>query len=170
MPQVRFSGIQHSPEKVTVSSGTECDQQYCWQWMRYGDRTTPQDNYFSAQELEQATNEVARLAEECDALSVRLAEEEIRRAEAELKLQAAEERMMVTEQEVREECWAEMEQRIEDEKQRWRSAWEEEKDCGESSYVDGKLEIMPEVPAVRRSRVFAVRPSRRRDGDDDASI
>ena len=104
-------------------------------------RTTPQDNYFSAQELEQATNEVARLNDECNALSVRLAQEEIKRTEAELKLQAAEERAIGTEQEVREECWAEMEERMEAEKERWRRAWEEERVRGEW-YMDGKLEIM----------------------------
>ena len=117
-----------------------------------GGRNTPQD-YFSAQELEQATNEVVRLTDECNALSVRLAQEEIKRTEAELKLQAAEERMMVTEQDVREECWAEMEERIEEEKERWRRAWEEERVRGER-YVDGKLEIMqkscsPTKPALR---------------------
>ena len=147
---LRYSALAR---EVTVPRVPSVTSTIVGNGMRYGDRATPQDNYFSAQELEQATNEVARLAEECDALSVRLAEEEIRRAEAELKLQAAEERMMVTEQEVREECWAETEQRIEDEKQRWRSAWEEERLRGEQ-YVDGKLEIMqkscsPTKPSFR---------------------
>ena len=104
-------------------------------------RTTPQDNYFSAQELEQATNEVHRLTDECNALAMRLAQEEILRTEAELKLQAQEERMLVTEQEIREECWAEMEERIEEEKERWRRAREEERSRGER-FVDGKLEIL----------------------------
>ncbi len=104
-------------------------------------RTSPQDSYFSAQELEHATNEVARLNEECNALAIRLAQEEIKRTEAELRLQAAEERMVATEQEVREECWSEMEERMEEEKERWRRAWEEERVRGER-YMDGKLEIM----------------------------
>jgi Kinesin motor domain len=104
-------------------------------------RSTPHEHYFSAQELEQATNEVARLTEECNALAVRLAQEEIMRTEAELKLQAAEERMLITEQDVREECWAEMEERMEEEKERWRRAWEEQRLRGER-YVDGKLEIL----------------------------
>lgn len=104
-------------------------------------RTTPHESYFSAQELEHATNEVEKLSEECNALAIRLAQEEIQRTEAELKLQAMEERMLVTEQEIREECWAEMEERIEEEKERWRRAWEEERVRGER-YVDGKLEIM----------------------------
>jgi len=107
-------------------------------------RTTPLDmplNYFSAQELEQAHNEVNRLSEECDVLAVRLTQEEIKRTEAELKLQASEEKALVVEQEIREECWSEMEARIEEEKQRWRMAWEEERLHGEE-YMDGKLEIL----------------------------
>ncbi|KAK5208869.1 hypothetical protein LTR41_005266 [Exophiala xenobiotica] len=107
-------------------------------------RTTPHEinnSYFSAQELEQATNEATRLAEECDALAIRLAEEEIKRTEAELKLQAAEEKLVAMEQEVREECWAEMEQHLDEEKERWRQAWEKEKIQSET-FVDGKLEIL----------------------------
>lgn len=104
-------------------------------------RHTPQDSYFNAQELEQATNEVARLAEECDALVIRLAEEEIKRTEAELKLQAAEEKLEVMEQEVRDECWTEMEEQMEEEKERWRKAWEREKVRTEE-FLDDKLEIL----------------------------
>ncbi|EXJ86647.1 hypothetical protein A1O3_03600 [Capronia epimyces CBS 606.96] len=113
-------------------------------------RNTPQDlhnNYFSAQELEQATNEAARLAEECHILAVRLAEEEINRTEAELKLQAAEEKLVDMEQEVREECWSEMEERMEEEKERWRMAWEQEKMRGEE-FIDGKLEILEKTTQI----------------------
>ena len=102
-------------------------------------RTTP--HAFSAEELEQAANEIARLAEECDQMALRLAEEEHRRNEAELMLQAAEEKAVAVEQEVREECWAEMEARMEEEKARWRLAAEEERVRGEQ-YLDGKIEIL----------------------------
>ncbi|KIW53406.1 hypothetical protein PV05_08981 [Exophiala xenobiotica] len=113
-------------------------------------RTTPHEihnSYFSAQELEQATNEATRLAEECDALAIRVAEEEIKRTEAELKLQAAEEKLVAMEQEVREECWTEMEQHLEDEKERWRQAWEKEKVQTET-FVDGKLEILEKTTKI----------------------
>lgn len=50
-------------------------------------------------------------------------------------------KVMCMEQEIREEMWAEMEERIEEEKERWRRAWEEERSKGEA-FVDGKLEIM----------------------------
>jgi hypothetical protein len=96
---------------------------------------------FSTEELEQAANEIARLSEECDQMAVRLTEEEIRRTECDLKLQAAEERATLIEQQTREECWAEMEARMEEEKQRWRIAWEEEREKSER-YLDGKIEIL----------------------------
>ena len=102
-------------------------------------RTTP--HAFSAEELEQAANEIARLAEECDQMAIRLAEEEHRRNEAELMLQAAEEKAVAVEQEVREECWAEMEARLDEEKARWRLAAEEDRVRGEQ-YLDGKIEIL----------------------------
>jgi hypothetical protein len=102
-----------------------------------GGRLTPQHEYFNTQELEQATNEVARLSEECTVLSVRLTEEEIKRSTAEYKLEAAEER-------IREECWLEMEERLDAEKVRWRLAWDEEKVKGEA-FIDGKLQILEQT-------------------------
>lgn len=107
-------------------------------------RNTPLDgpqSYFSAQELEQAHHEISRLAEECNTLVVRLTEEEIKRTEAELKLQAAEEKALIAEQEVREECWQEMETMLEQEKQRWREAWDTER-FNSQEYMDEKIEIL----------------------------
>ncbi|ETN38019.1 uncharacterized protein HMPREF1541_07642 [Cyphellophora europaea CBS 101466] len=114
-------------------------------------RSSPQDQYYYAQELEQATNEVMRLSEECDTLAVRLAQEEIKRTEAELKLQLVEERAMDQEAQIREECWTEMEEHIAQEKERWRAAWEEERLRGEK-YVDGKLDILSRSPTKTRAR------------------
>ena len=103
------------------------------------------EQFFAAGELEQAAHEIARLSEECDQLVLRLAEEEIRRSEAEFKLQAAlqaaEERALLIEQEVREECWSQMEADIEAEKERWKRAKEEERSKAEG-YLDGKIEIL----------------------------
>jgi hypothetical protein len=111
-----------------------------------GGRLTPNggtryDNQYTAEELEQAANEIARLSEEADLLSVRLAEEEIRRTEVELRLRAAEEKAEAMEAEVREECWSEMEARIEEERERWRKAKEEERVRSEA-YLDGKIGIL----------------------------
>ena len=117
----------------TILNGTTNNKQTT------GGRSSP--HAFSTEELEQATNEIARLSEECDQMAMRLAEEEIRRTECDLKMQAAEERATLVEQEIREECWAQMEARMEEEKQRWRIAWEEEREKSER-YLDGKIEIL----------------------------
>ncbi|KAI9778295.1 MAG: hypothetical protein M1835_004972 [Candelina submexicana] len=87
-------------------------------------RTTP--SFISFEDLELAAQEIARLSEALDVIQVQLAEEEKRRREAEAAWKEAEERCVSIEQDVREECWSEMEGRIEDERRRWRSAWDEE--------------------------------------------
>lgn len=110
----------------------------------HGGRTVSQDinnGYLTAQELEQATNEATRFSEKCVALEVRLAEEEMKRAEAEAAAEAAEDQLVDMEQQVREECWIEMEQHLEEEKERWRNAWEQEKTQNEA-FMDGKLGIL----------------------------
>lgn len=107
-------------------------------------RNTPMETptcYFSPQELEQAQHEVNRLVEETENLVVRLTEEEIKRTEAELKLQAAEDSALLLEQEVREECWQEMEAMLEQEKRRWRAAWDEER-LNSQEFMDEKIEIL----------------------------
>lgn len=106
-------------------------------------------SYFSHnQELDTAHHEISRLAEECNNLSVRLAEEEIKRTEAELKLQASEEKALVAEQEVREECWSEMEEMLREERQRWRAAWKEEK-CNTQDFLDEKIDILDRAGQFR---------------------
>lgn len=113
---------------------------------KHNARQTPHgEQLFTAEELEQAANEIARLSEDCDQLAVRLTEEENKRSEAELKLQAAlqaaEEKALLIEQEVREECWAQMEADMDAERERWRMAKEEERVRAEG-YLDGKIEIL----------------------------
>lgn len=76
--------------------------------------------------VEMAFAEIARLSEEVEVLRVKLNEEEERRREAEEGWQRAEEKTEGIEQETREECWGEMERRLEEERRRWISAWAEE--------------------------------------------
>ncbi|KAI9734642.1 MAG: hypothetical protein M1834_002243 [Cirrosporium novae-zelandiae] len=102
-------------------------------------RSTP--NPLMAEELELAIAEIARLSEDLDVLSVRLAEEEIAREEAETARRAAEERAENIEMDVREECWEEMEQKIEEERRRWKGAWSAEADKNDE-HLDKKLEIL----------------------------
>jgi hypothetical protein len=78
------------------------------------------------EELERAAMEITRLTKDCHGLAVRLAEEEIMRSEIEIRLSAAEDRCVMVEQEVREECWAEMDEMMEDERKRWQKAWDEQ--------------------------------------------
>lgn len=83
-------------------------------------------NGVSAEEYDAAISEIARLGEEVEILAVRLAEEEGRRREAEEEWQRAEERAEDVERLVREECWTEMEAKIDAERRRWMGAWSEE--------------------------------------------
>ncbi|KAL2008360.1 hypothetical protein VTN00DRAFT_8342 [Thermoascus crustaceus] len=106
---------------------------------RLSGRTSPQS--VSIEELEIAAQEIARITEEYEAVVMKLAEEEIARAEAEMKLKAAEERCLMIEQDVREECWAEMDERMEEERKRWQLAWDEQ--IGRSNeHLDKKLELL----------------------------
>jgi hypothetical protein len=102
-------------------------------------RTTPSSN--TAEELEYAAQEIARLTEELDVMGLRLIDEETRRREMEKAWNSAEERCVLVEQEVREECWMEMESRMEEERRRWKGAWGEEADRNDE-HLDRKLEIL----------------------------
>ena len=77
-------------------------------------------------ELEGLKEELGRLADEVEVLGVRLEEEVQRRKEAEEGWRRTEERAEAVEMEVREECWVEMEGRLEEERRRWMGALGEE--------------------------------------------
>src|SRR6202012_1158269 len=47
----------------------------------------------------------------------------------------------------REECWAEMEERLDQERERWRTAWEQERLKSEE-FMDGKLEILEKTAKI----------------------
>lgn len=83
-------------------------------------------NLALSEELEKAVAEIARLTSENETLAVRLAEEEIMRAELEMRLKSSEEKCLLIEQEVREECWADMDGRMEEERKRWQNAFDEQ--------------------------------------------
>ncbi|GAD96750.1 kinesin family protein [Paecilomyces variotii No. 5] len=102
-------------------------------------RTTPQS--ISMEELENAAQEIVRITNECETLAVKLAEEEIARQELEMKLRAAEERCLMIEQDVREECWAEMDERMEEERSRWQLAWDEQVGRHDQ-HIDKKIELI----------------------------
>ncbi|KAL8642331.1 MAG: hypothetical protein Q9228_000953 [Teloschistes exilis] len=108
--------------------------------------------------VEMAFSEIARLSEEVEILGVKFNEEEGRRKEAEEGWQRAEKRAEQIEQQVREECWEEMERRMGDERRRWLGAWGEEADRNDE-HLDRKLDILSrgiqiyEDPADRAEHV-----------------
>ncbi|KAJ6187699.1 hypothetical protein N7519_002607 [Penicillium mononematosum] len=98
-------------------------------------------NFDSSGELERAAAEIARLTRDCHGLAVKLAEEEIARSDAEMRLRAAEERCLMIEQDVREECWAEMDEKTEEERRRWQRAWDEQIGRNDE-HIDKKVELV----------------------------
>ncbi|KAE8138427.1 P-loop containing nucleoside triphosphate hydrolase protein [Aspergillus pseudotamarii] len=98
-------------------------------------------NMATSEELEKALAKIDRLAKENEALSVRLAEEEIMRAELDMRLRTSEETCLVIEQEVREECWAEMDERMEEERKKWQIALEEQAGHNDE-HLDKKIELL----------------------------
>ncbi|PYI27506.1 kinesin family protein [Aspergillus indologenus CBS 114.80] len=97
-------------------------------------------NSVAAEELEKAAAEIERLRAENENLSVRLAEEEVVRTDLAMRLKASEEMCLTIEQDVREECWNEMDERMEEERRRWQSAWDEQTGHNEE-HLDKKLEL-----------------------------
>ncbi|KAJ5514147.1 hypothetical protein N7463_003699 [Penicillium fimorum] len=98
-------------------------------------------NFDSTEELQRAVAETTRLTRDCHGLAVKLAEEEIARSDVEMRLRAAEERCLTIEQDVREECWAEMDERMEEERRRWQRAWDEQIGRNDE-HIDKKVELV----------------------------
>lgn len=117
-------------------------------------RNTPQH---IIEDLEQSYAQITRLSEEVDILSLQLQEERERRVNAEISWQAAEMRMESVEQEIRDECYAEMESRVELERRRWKGAWEEERDMNDE-HLDKKIEILARGIEVFEDEDCEVRP------------
>jgi len=101
-------------------------------------RSTPSATH---EELERAVAEVASLREQLEVTQLRFDEEIQRRRAAEASWKAAEGRIEEVEAEVREEIWAEMEQRLDQEQRRWRAVREEENERNDE-HLDKKLEIL----------------------------
>lgn len=103
-------------------------------------RTSPNTPQIDEGAMEMAFSEIARLNEEVEILSVKLLGEQGRRREAEEEWQRAENRAEEIEIQIREECWQEMERRLDEERRRWLNAWGEEADRNDE-HLDRKLEI-----------------------------
>ncbi|KAF2281547.1 kinesin [Westerdykella ornata] len=93
------------------------------------------------EELDSANSTISRLTSEIEILALRLAEETARRKAVEQSWQAAEMRMQDLEQEIRDECFAAMEEAVEAERRRWRCAWEVEAENQEGR-LDAKIDVV----------------------------
>lgn len=104
-------------------------------------RQSPTATHTDEAVVEMAFSEIARLNEEVEILNLRLNEEEGRRREAEENWQKAEDKSETIEMDVREECWSEMERRVDEERRRWKGAWGAEADRNDE-HLDRKVEIL----------------------------
>ena len=95
----------------------------------------------SAEEMENALRELNELTEERDNFFLQLIEERTRREVAEASLAIVNERMVDLEQEIRDECYEDLEIRIEEERRRWKTVWDEEGDRNDE-HLDQKLDIL----------------------------
>lgn len=93
------------------------------------------------EELENANAEVARLTAEMEVFALRLAEETARRKAAEASWAAAEDHMVDLEQEIRDECYHEMEMAVDQERRRWQTALENEQD-NQQAHIDSKIDVV----------------------------
>ncbi|KAF2834888.1 P-loop containing nucleoside triphosphate hydrolase protein [Patellaria atrata CBS 101060] len=104
----------------------------------------PRTGRVSPSAAEDLDAEILRLAEQLEIAHLRLREEESRRRAAEASWRASESRLEGLEAAVREECFAEMDARLETERRRWQGAWAEETDRNEE-HIDAKIELLSRV-------------------------
>ncbi|KAL8390467.1 hypothetical protein RB595_009511 [Gaeumannomyces hyphopodioides] len=105
---------------------------------------SPSSNTGSSDEratMEAAALEIARLSEELDYMRSTVETERSRRVEAESQLLSLEDRLLELEQEIREDCMVEFEQRLVVEMARWKTSLELEKERGEEHW-DRKVEVL----------------------------
>ncbi|KAI0443152.1 P-loop containing nucleoside triphosphate hydrolase protein [Xylaria telfairii] len=91
--------------------------------------------------MENAALEIARMADMIDQLNAELARESEARMAAEAHFMSMEDRIMDLEQEVREECYADFEQRLAMEMNRWKASLSVEHERGEEHW-DRKVEVL----------------------------
>ncbi|KAI6446795.1 hypothetical protein MCOR22_003637 [Pyricularia oryzae] len=98
--------------------------------------------------MEAAALEIARLSEELEYMRQSCETERARRVEAEDQLLSVEDRLIDLEQEIREDCAAEFEQRLAVELARWKASMELEKERGEEHW-DRKIEVYERAANVQ---------------------
>lgn len=107
------------------------------------DRNSPSDTGRETMEL--AALEIARMSEEIDGLRAELQAEQEQRLETSAHLETLrselEDRLLEKEAEVREECYIEMEQKLQQEMQRWKNIWAMEQESAEE-HLDRKIDLL----------------------------
>ena len=101
-------------------------------------RTTPSA---VLEELESANAEIARLTQEIEIFALRLSEETARRKAAEASWAAAEDHMQDLEQDIRDECYVELETAVDQERRRWQAALDNEQD-NQQAHLDSKIDVV----------------------------
>lgn len=91
--------------------------------------------------MENAALEIARMADIIDQLNAELVREQEARMEAEAHLMSMEDRVVELEQEIREDCYADFEQRLALEMARWKASLSMEQERGEEHW-DRKVEVL----------------------------
>ncbi|KAJ2993175.1 hypothetical protein NUW58_g1926 [Xylaria curta] len=91
--------------------------------------------------MENAALEIARMADMIDQLNADLAREAEARMAAEAHLMSMEDRIIDLEQDIREECYADFEQRLAMEMNRWKASLSLEQERGEEHW-DRKVEVL----------------------------
>lgn len=105
---------------------------------RTGGRMSPSETERETMEI--AALEIARMSEEIDGLREELRKSESARMELEAHLESFQDRAIEIEAEIREECYLEMEKKIQSELARWKANWVMEQEKNEV-HIDRKLEI-----------------------------
>jgi hypothetical protein len=103
-----------------------------------GGRVSPSDTERETMEI--AALEIARMSEEIDGLRAELLSSQEARMELEAHLESFQDRTVEIEQEVREECYVEMEKKMQSELAKWKAIWAQESERSEV-HMDRKLEI-----------------------------
>lgn len=93
------------------------------------------------EELENANAEISRLTAEIEVFALRLTEETARRKAAEQSWRSAEEYMTEMEQEIRDECYADMEAAVDQERRRWQATLDNEQD-NQQAHLDSKIDVV----------------------------
>ncbi|KAF2115855.1 kinesin [Lophiotrema nucula] len=115
------------------------------------------------EELEAANAENSRLTSEIEVFALRLTEETARRKAAEMSWRAAEDHMQDIEQEIRDECFLELEAAVDAERRRWQAAWDAEADNNET-HLDKKIDVV--IKATRAQCMSEKKPTKFRIHED----